>query len=60
MITKEGRAKDGKIIDNNRMKDVKIIQVIDKNEMASLVEMAITEMDITKIITTKRMELTRR
>jgi hypothetical protein len=25
MITKEGRAKDGKIIDNNRMKDVKII-----------------------------------
>ncbi len=60
MITKEGRAKDGKIIDNNRMKDVKIIQVIDKNEMASLVEMAIIEMDITKIITTKRMELTRR
>jgi hypothetical protein len=60
MITKEGRAKDGKIIDNNRMKDGKIIKVIDKNKMASLVEMAITEMDITKIITTKRMEFTRR
>ncbi len=35
MITKEGRTKDGQTINNNRMKDGKIIKVIDNNEMAS-------------------------
>jgi hypothetical protein len=35
MTTKEGRAKDGKIIDKEEIKDGKIIEGIDKIEMAS-------------------------
>jgi hypothetical protein len=39
------------------MKDGKIIEVIDKIKMASLVKMAITKMAIIGIITTKIMEI---
>jgi hypothetical protein len=52
MIIEEGRAKDGKIIDKEGIKDGKIIKGIDKIEMASLAEMGIT-----KIITIEIMEI---
>jgi hypothetical protein len=42
MITKDGRAKDGKRINKDGIKDGKIIEVINKIEMASLVKMSIT------------------
>lgn len=39
----EGKAKDGKIIDKEEIKDGKIIKGVDKIEMASLAEMGIIE-----------------
>jgi hypothetical protein len=50
MITKKGKAKDGETINKDRMKDGKIIKVIDKIKMASLVEMGITKIIITEIM----------
>jgi hypothetical protein len=46
MITKDGKAKDGKII-----------EVIDKIKMATLAKMGIIETSITRIITTEIMEI---
>ncbi len=49
MITEKGKAKDGKTINKDGMKDGKILEVIDKIKMASLVEMGITKiMEINK------------
>jgi hypothetical protein len=47
MITKDKKAKDGKTIDRDKIKDGKIIKVIDKIEMASLTKMGIAETTIT-------------
>jgi hypothetical protein len=53
--TKEGRAKDGEIIDKEEIKDGKIIEGIDKIKMANLVKMGITKIIIIEIMeTTKR------
>jgi hypothetical protein len=52
MMTKNEKAKDGEIIDKDGMKDGKIIEVIDKINMANLVEMGVTG-----IITTEIMEI---
>ncbi len=41
MITKDERTKDGKTIDRDGIKDGKIIKVIDKIKMASIVEKGI-------------------
>jgi hypothetical protein len=57
IIIEYGRAKDGKTIDKDEIKDGKIIKVTDKIEMVSLAKMGITEMAITKIITIKIMEI---
>jgi hypothetical protein len=50
MKTKERRMKDGKIIDKEKIKDGKIIEGINKIEMASLTKMGIIEITITKIM----------
>jgi hypothetical protein len=57
MIIKDKRTKDGETIDRDGIKDGKIIKVIDKIKMASLVEMGITKTAIIGIITTKIMEI---
>jgi hypothetical protein len=59
MIIEEGKAKDGETITNDGMKDGKIIKVINKIKMVSLIEMAITKMAISGIITTKIMEISK-
>jgi hypothetical protein len=43
MITEEGRAKDGEIIDKEGIKDGKIIKGIEKIEMANLTKMGLIE-----------------
>jgi hypothetical protein len=57
MITEERKAKYGKTIDMDKIKDGKIIQDIDKIKMASLAKMAIIEMAITIISITEIMEI---
>jgi hypothetical protein len=47
MITKDKKAKDGETVDRDKIKDGKIIKVIDKIEMASLTKMGIPETTIT-------------
>jgi hypothetical protein len=59
MITEEGRAKDGKTITKDGMKDGKIIEVINMIKMTSLVKMCITKTTITGIITTEIMEISK-
>ncbi len=50
LTTEKGKAKDGKTINKDGMKDGKIFEVIDKIKMASLVEMGITKITTTKIM----------
>lgn len=57
MIIEEGRAKDGKTITKDGMKDGKIIEVINMIKMASLVKMGITKTTIIGIITIEIMEI---
>jgi hypothetical protein len=57
MIIKDERTKDGERIDRYGIKDGKIITVINKIKMASIVKMGITKMAIIGIITTKIMEI---
>jgi hypothetical protein len=57
MIIEERKAKDGKTIDMDKIKDGKIFQDIDKIEMANLVEMGITKMAIIGISTIEIMEI---
>jgi hypothetical protein len=55
--TKERRAKDGEIIDKEGIKDGKIIEGINKIELANLAKMGIIETIIAEIITTKIKEI---
>jgi hypothetical protein len=57
MITKDEKAKDGETIDRDKIKDGKIIDVINKLEMGNLAKMGITRMTIIGIITTKIMKI---
>ncbi len=50
MIIEEGRAKDGKIIDKEGIKDGKIIEGINKIKMVNPIKMGIIEMVIIKIM----------
>jgi len=49
-ITKEGKVKDGKIIDKKEIKDGKTIKGIDKIVMDNVVDLGITKMVIVKIM----------
>jgi hypothetical protein len=57
MTIEEGRAKDGKIIDKEEIKDGKIIKGINKIEMVSLAKMGIIEMILIEITITKIMKI---
>jgi len=50
MIIEEGRAKDGKIINKEGIKDGKIIEGINKIKMVNPIKMGIIEMVIIKIM----------
>jgi hypothetical protein len=50
MITKEGRAKDGKITNKEGIKDGKIIEGINKIKIANPIKMGLTKMVIIRIM----------